>query len=416
MDQKINKVCGIDVHKLFVFAAIMISGVEEPILKRFSTDGKGLLELRNWLKENDVERVAMESTGIYWRIVYWALQDCFEMILANAKEIHDLKQVRRKTDKRDCIWIARLCLNNMITPSYVPTWDIQQLKDLFRARVNYVEMRTECKNIVHKHLDIMNIRLGTCLSDIFGKAGTQILNDLVNGCTIDQIMERITDKRILKKKEDIMHSLQGTLNSSSILIIKVHLESIQDIDAKISELDAKIDDMLQNLHAEELRILLSIPGVGSNAAANIISEIGDVSLFETADQLTSWAGLAPSSHSSGGKVINGRIGKTGNRYLRRILIQVAHAAARTKGSVLGKFYRRVMRRRGAPIAIVALARKILAIVHHLWTNLEPYEEPGFKKKVNHQKVRECDEFGISGAFEIIGKAENKIGTAGGGCG
>jgi len=141
MDQQINKVCGIDVHKLFVFAAIMISGVEEPLTKRFSTDGKGLLELRNWLKENDVERVAMESTGIYWRIVYWALQDCFEMILANAKEIYDLKQVRRKTDKRDCIWIAGLCLNDMITPSYVPTWDIQQLKDLFRARVNYTQHR-----------------------------------------------------------------------------------------------------------------------------------------------------------------------------------------------------------------------------------------------------------------------------------
>ena len=198
MDQKINKVCGIDVHKLFVFAAIMISGVEEPIIKRVSTDRNGLLELRNWLKENDVERVAMESTGIYWRIVYWALQDCFEMILANAKEIHDLRQVRRKTDKRDCIWIARLCLSNMITPLYVPTWDIQQLKDLFRARVNYVEMGTECKNIVHKHLDIMNIRIGTCLSNIFGKTGTQILNDLVKGCTIEQIMERITDRRILK--------------------------------------------------------------------------------------------------------------------------------------------------------------------------------------------------------------------------
>ena len=108
MDQKINKVCGIDVHKLFVFAAIMISGVEEPIIKRVSTDRNGLLELRNWLTENDVERVAMESTGIYWRIVYWALQDCFEMILANAKEIHDLRQVRRKTDKGDCIWIASI--------------------------------------------------------------------------------------------------------------------------------------------------------------------------------------------------------------------------------------------------------------------------------------------------------------------
>ena len=117
-------------------------------------------------------------------------------------------------------------------------------------------MRTECKNIVHKHLDIMNIRLGTCLSNIFGKAGTQILNDLVKGCTIEKIMERIIDSRILKKKESIIQSLQETLNSSSILIIKMHLESIQDIDAKISELDAKIDDMLQNLHAEELRILL----------------------------------------------------------------------------------------------------------------------------------------------------------------
>ncbi len=416
MNQKADKVCGLDVHKLFIFAAIMIRGMAEPMIKRFSTDGKGLLELRNWLEENGIERVAMESTGIYWRVVYWSLQDRFEMIVANAREIHDLKKARRKTDKRDCVWIARLCLNNMITPSYVPAWEIQQLKDLFRARVNYVEMRTECKNIIHKHLDIMNTRLGTYLSDIFGKTGTQILNGLVNGCTIEQIMERITDKRILKKKEDIIQSLQGTLNSSSILIIKVHLESIQDIDAKISELDAKIDDTLQNLHAEELRILLSVPGVGYNAAANIISEIGDVSLFETADQLTSWAGLAPSSHSSGGKVINGRIGKTGNRYLRRILIQVAHAAARTKGSVLGTFYRRLLKRRGAPIAIVALARKILAIIHHLLTNMEPYEEPGVKKRVRHQKVLKCDEFGISGAFEIIGKAENKVGAAGGGCG
>ena len=280
-------------------------------------------------------------------------------------------------------------------------------------------MSTECKNIVHKHLDIMNIRIGTSIYDIFGKAGTKILNDLVKGYTIEEIMERITEKRIFDKKEDIERSLHGTLNSTSMLIIKVHLESIQDINAKISELDAKIADMLQNLHKEELRILMGVPGVGSNAASNIISEIGDISVFETADQLTSWDGLAPSCHSSGGTVKNGRIGKTGNRYLRRILIQVAHAAARAKGSVLGKFYRRLMRRRGAPIAIVALARKILAIIHNLLIKMEPYDEQGFKKVVKYPKVQKHTGFLVSEGFSVIGTAENvdriMIGEEGGGC-
>ena len=154
--------------------------------------------------------------------------------------------------------------------------------------------------------------------------------------------------------------------------------------------------------------------------ANIISEIGDVSLFETADQLTSWAGLAPSSHSSGGKVINGRIGKTGNRYLRRILIQVAHAAVRTKGSGAQKVLHACDEAREvSPIAIIALARKILAIIHHLLTNMEPYEEPGFKKMVKYPKVQEHTGFSVSEGFSVIGTAENvdriMIGKEGGGC-
>lgn len=169
------------------------------------------------------------------------------------------------------------------------------------------------------------------LSDVFGKASTQILNDLVNGCTIEQIIKRVTDKRILKKKEDIAQSLHGTLNNASVLIIKTYLEPIHDIDAKISELDAEIANTLQNFHKEDLKIPTDIPGVGYNACLRISFQRLEIYLFSKRQIFTSWAGLAPSSHSSGGKVKNGRIGRTGNRYLKRILVQVARYRREDEG-------------------------------------------------------------------------------------
>lgn len=142
--------------------------------------------------------------------------------------------------------------------------------------------------------------------------------------------------------------------------------------------------------------------------ANTISEIGDISVFETADQFISWTGLAPSSHSSGGKVKNGRIGRTGNRYLKRILFRWRDIAARTMESVLGRFCRHVKMHRGAPIAIVTLARKILAIIHHPLTNMEPYEDPGVNKRVGHRKFVNVTSFQFRERLRLLVRLKMRL--------
>ena len=370
--RRYNVCCGADIHKKFLIATILLLDGTK-LTKRFSMDLISLFEFRDWVNANGCEVVAVESTGSYWVPIYRILEGHVELIVANAYRIKNVPG--RKTDTIDSEWIAELCLNGQIKPSRIFPKDARDLRSLTRARERYVDDKTRVKNRVHHILDSNCIRLSSVISDIFGKVGRYVLNCLLEGIDIDEIIEGIPVTSIKKKKSDqIREAIAGQLSETDIILIRGYLDQIDAIQTNIEELESEIRKRIAPLR-KNLAIVMSVPGIGFISAAVILAEIGDCNDFDKAEQLAAWCGLVPSVYQSADKNYTGSITKQGSRHIRRILVEVAHVIARTTGkSKLKNFFLRIQARKGTNIAAVALARKVLCIVHHLLIMQEMYEE------------------------------------------
>ena len=223
----------------------------------------------------------------------------------------------------------------------------------------------------------MNIRLGSRLSDVFGKAGTEVLQGLMEGKTIDEILDNTENRWLLKRRDEVEEVVKGVLSQSDIFVLRQCVDMVKQLDAKIRRIDGRVDALVDE---REMEIVSSVPGVGRKSAAVITAEIGDARRFPDGKTIASAAGLAPSVYQSAGKNLTGRITKQGSKWLRRIMVQVAHSASKAKGTKLRRFYLSVKARKGAKTAVVALARKMLTIIHHLLVNGEEYVEDGYEKK------------------------------------
>jgi transposase len=376
METQKNKVCGADIHKKFLIATIL-SRDGTKIVNRFGMTVDDLLKFKNWVMENQCEKVAVESTGSYWIPIHAVLEGTIDLIVANAYKIKHTPG--RKTDISDSEWLAELCLNGMIEPSRIFPKADRELRRLTRAREGYVNDMTREKNRIHHSLESCGIKLSSVLADIFGKSGRYLMNSLMDGVGIDEILKGIPVKRIRKKTDQIKESIRGSLDVTQILLIRGSLEQIESIQKRISELDNEIKIRIA-CRKEDLDIAMSIPGIGFTSAAIILAEIGDFKDFDKPEQLASWAGLVPAVYQSADKLVTGRITKHGSRHIRRILVEVAQVIARTNRSKLKRFFLRVRAKKGHNVAAVALARKVLCILHHLLMNREMYQEEGIKTK------------------------------------
>jgi transposase len=371
-----GKVCGIDVHKKFVVAAVL-SNSGEVWIERFAQTQPGLLALKSWVLDHGCEQVAVESTGVYWYSVYSTLEGRIEVIVANPYRIKNIPG--RKTDIVDAQWIAELALNSLIKPSRIFPKEDRELRNLTRARENQVHSRTRLKNRIHRVLESASIKLSSVITDIFGTSGQYILQQILQGTSIDTIIQGIPSQKVKEKADALKDAIQHHLGDDQVLIIEQSLDQIGLINQQILDLDAEIQTRLEE-RKEELRIAMSVPGIGFISAATILAEIGNSQDFASADKLASWAGLTPAVYQSADTLRTGRITKTGSKHLRWILVEVAQAAARKKNSVLRTFFLRLKARKGYTVAIVALARKILCILWHLLTNREYYAEENIPAK------------------------------------
>lgn len=379
MNIRVEKACGIDVHKAFLSATIVnLAGTKDT--RNFSTCLEGLLDLRDWITENGCQRAAIESTGIYWIPTYTALEGRVEIIVANPQQIKYIPG--RKNDDLDSEWIAEVCLNGQIKPSYIPSREIRDIRELTRAHVKLTQTRTAFKNRVHKILQRAGIRISSVLTDIFGKSGTIIINGLLNGKSIDQILGETKVKTIKKKKNEIKEAIKGELSQSDVFVIKECLDAIRFLDNKIGAFDSRIFQSLTGFQ-KEMEILMSIRGIDFRAASAIFAEIGDINVFPKPKNLVGWSGLAPSINESAGKIGNGHITKRGNKYLRTILVEVANSIAIGRPNKLKFFFMRIKARKGHKKAVVALARKLACIIHHLLKNQEKYSE----EELNEKKIK-----------------------------
>ena len=375
MEIQKNKVCGADIHKKFLVATILSrDGVI--ITNRFGMTIDDLLKFKSWVVDNGCEQVAVESTGSYWLPIHSILEGSIDLIVANAYKIKHTPG--RKTDASDSEWIAELCLNGMIEPSRIFPKEDRELRRLTRAREGYVNDMTREKNRIHHCLESCGIKLSSVLSDIFGKSGRYLLNSLLEGIDIEKIVEGIPVKKIRMKADQIKEAIKGSLDTTQIILIRGSLEQIESLQRRIDELDKEIRGRMAS-KKEDLKIAMSIPGIGFTSAATILSEIGDFRDFDKPEQLAAWAGLVPSVYQSADKLITGSITKHGSRHIRRILVEVAHTIARTNKSKLKRFFLKVKSKKGSKVAAVALARKILCILYHLLANREMYQDEAIKK-------------------------------------
>ncbi len=378
MEKQKNIVCGADIHKKFIMATVLFRD-GNMIRGRFGMTLDEILRFKDWIINNNCEAVAIESTGIYWVPIYTVLEGSIEVILANAYKVKHTPG--RKTDKRDSKWLAELCLNGMIEPSRIFPKDDRELRALTRAREKLVNNSTQMKNRIHKELESACIKISSVLSDIFGKSGMKIINGLLEGKNIDEILKTITSKKILKKEQELREAIKNGLDPARILMIRIYLELIKTIESKIETLNREILDQMRRLK-EDLEIAMSISGMGFKSASTVLAEIGNYKDFETDEKLASWCGLTPKVSQSADKLVTGNITKQGSKHVRRMLVQVAHAISRMRNSKLKRFFLRIQAKKGKKKAIVALARKIICILHHLLMNREKYQDNEVSKAKN----------------------------------
>jgi transposase len=382
MDNNLNKVCGIDVHKKFLVATVHCRDGTSTT-ERFSRSPQELFRFRDWVIENGCQRVAMESTGRLWIPIHVVLEGSTEVILANPYKIKHTPG--KKTDIKDSEWIAQLCLNDMIDPSRIFPKGDRELRDLTRARESYIRDLTKLKNRVHQILDSGFIPISSVISDLFGKTGMYILHCLVMGKTTDEIIEHLPATRLLKKSDQIREALLCKLTEAQLLLLKGILETMASIEKRITDIEKEIVSRIRHRRSH-LKIIMSVPGIGFIAAVTILAEIGNFMDFKKPEQLAAWAGLVPSVYQSADKLVTGKITKHGSRHLRWILVQVAQSIAHLNNSYLKTFFLRIRGRKGYNVAIVAVARKLICILHHLLVNNEPYIEDGVspERKISFQ--------------------------------
>jgi len=407
MSGKREIACGVDVHNKFIVATILSSdGLK--LQDRFDTSLKELLRFKDWLKENGCHKVALESTGNYWLPIYHVLEGSVNFILANAYQIKHVPG--RKTDTLDSEWIAEICLKNLISPSRIFCRDHRELRSLTRTRESLMKVRTKIKNRVTHELEAACIKLFSVLSDVFGKSGRHIVDGLLNGMDLEEILETIPSRKIKANKEEIRGTIQANLSSLQIFLVRSHLDMIDAITKQVAEIDAMISDHISSRN-EDMRIALSMPGMGFVSASTILAEIGDFRDFSSPDKLAAYCGLVPSVYQSAGKLINGHITKHGSPHIRSMIIEVAHAIIRTRRDTrLKKFFLRIKARRGTKIGVVALARKVLCILYHLLIHQETYHDDllGKTRTIKHPCAHSVISMNLDEMIKTIIKAGYEV--------
>src|SRR5881396_1851087 len=387
MDRLIERCCGLDVHKTSIAACVRIPGPEgERVqhVRTFGTTTVQLLALRDWLEAHGVTHVAMESTGVYWKPVYYLLEDRFECLLVNAAHLKHVPG--RKTDVQDCVWIAQVLEHGLLRGSFVPPPLIRDLRDLTRYRASLGEERSRQANRLHKFLQDAGLKLSSVASDILGVSGRAMLEALVHGTTDPAVLADLARGKLRRKLPALRQALAGRFQPHHAFLVSQLLAHVDYLDEAITTMSEEVEERLAPF-AAQLTQLDTIPGINTRTAEVIIAEIGvDMSCFTTDRHLASWAGICPGNNESAGKHQSGKTRK-GNRWLRMTLIEAAGAAIRTKDSALGARYRRVMRHRGHKKAVVAVAHAMLRAVYHLLAEGTTYREPGADYSDRHHTHR-----------------------------
>lgn len=415
MDVLLERCAGLDVHKKSILVCVIIA---EPgtkprkEIREYRTMTCDILSLADWLAQLQVTHIAMESTGVFWKPIYNLLEDQFEILLVNAQHI---KQVPgRKTDVKDCEWIARCLQHGLLRASFVPERPVRELRDLLRHRAQLSSEKTREVNRIHKILEDANVKLASVATDIMGVSGRDMIRSLIAGETDSTKLAELARRKLRGKIPELRVALEGKVGEHHRFMLRMHLEHVEYIEAQIESITQRVDTLMSEescrgggssvggnesresssspgcsmSYSRAIELLLGVPGLEQTVIENILAEIGlDMSQFPSAAHISSWAGVCPGNNESAGKRRSGKTTK-GSRWLRRSLCQAAWAAARASRTYFSEQFKRIAARRGKKRAIMAVAHSLLVTIYHMLKDGAEYKELGAKwfDQINPEKL------------------------------
>lgn len=430
-------VAGIDLGSREHYVCCPPTPEGEPNVQHFGTTTPELYRLADWLKEQGVESVAMESTGVYWIPIYEILENRgFKVLLVNARAISSVPG--RKTDMLDCQWIQMLHCCGLLKGSFRPGDDICALRSLVREKSTMESQRSDWLRRIQKCLDQMNVCVHHAVSDISGTTGMAIIRSIVAGERNPSKLAKFRDPRCHKSEKQIAEELTGNWRTEHLFALKQALRMYDHICEGIAQYDAEIQRALialqppgnralkapevanknkrKNFRArgqEPMREALfrltgcdltTIDGIGVDTAETVLSEVGtDLSSFPSENHFVSYLKLVPKLAISGGKPV--RVKRSGSTTTRLgAIFRMAALTLRNAKTALGAEYRRIARRKGGGVAVFALARKLAVLVYRLLRYGQAYVDEGmqaYEERFNAARIRTCKQIAKEFGFTIV---------------
>ena len=397
-----SRCAGIDVGSRFHKVAIDQNRENVKEFGVYSKDHKALIE---YFIAHKIESVAMESTGSYWQTLFDPLQKAgFHVELVNGNQTKNVQG--KKTDIIDCLWIQKLHSLGLLSGSFLPQVQIQELRTYFRHRQHLIGQCSRYNNKMQKALRLMNIRLDIAVNDIMGLSGRTIIDAILAGETDPVKLANMVNYRVMKSKTEIGEALAGNGREDLMFELRSCLSLYDTHLEKIKECDQAMEQAIQNVleqsqenyqketlarankqkkkHSPEFDVealsyqyygvnLMEIPSIGVNTVLSVLTQIGpDIHKFPSAKHLCSWLRLAPNNKVTGGKVISSRTPK-GKNALALALRQAANSVGHQKNGELAAFFKRIAFKKDRPSAITATARKLVTIIFNMITKKESYK-------------------------------------------
>jgi transposase len=379
MEMLVERVCGLDVHRDEVSAcartpSVKHTGARVSTQARFMTHGPGLSGLVSWLSDLEVSLVAMEATGVYWRPVFYALEEAgIDAVLVNAAHIKNVPG--RKTDTADAAWICQLAEHGLLRASFIPPPEIRALRELCRYRKSLIQERGRVIQRLEKICQDAAVKLTSVASVVLTKTGRAIIESLIAGERDPEVLADLARGRLRPRVAELEQALAHRWQPHHTVIARAGLAHLDALDTQIANVSVSIVAAREPFEWA-MELLCTIPGIDLRSAETIISEIGvDMTAFPTAGHLASWAGMCPGNNESAGKHGPGWT-RPGAPWLRQGLIEVAHAVARTKNNHLAERHRRIRTRRGPKRAAVATGHAVLVAVWHILERRTPFHNLG----------------------------------------
>jgi len=377
--------CGVDVHKKSLVATIVATdnkGISTYQQKTFTTINNDIERFHCWLIENNCYHVCMESTGKYWIPIFNVLESDINVILTHPKYVNAIKG--KKTDKKDSKWIADLFKFDMVRNSFIPPKDIRALREIARYRFKLVCMKSSEKNRIQNCMTVSNIGIANILSDPFGVTATQLISYLLStDSPNEKICRKLIKGQAKKKSDQIIESIQGfKIESDQSLKMNLARNHLDYLEQMISDTEVELYIRIKP-YISLVNLISELPGITDLSATLILAEIGaDMSVFEDANHMASWAGLVPANNESAGKKKSVKISHAG-QYIKPLLVQCALAATKSKKQPYFAIkYEKIKKRRGHKKAIIAIARMMLVCIYHMISENEPFNPCDYEELNN----------------------------------